>query len=417
MNLPDVTYSADCYRFLWKEDGVDMIVDRLSEERDGLKCELTVSTSRAPLAGLLREGRFNLSSATTRSQWEKALADRFPDFDWYAALEQVCALTRRRWRDGEPVIDLATVELSAELPYLIHPYMVDGGVTVFFADGGSGKSLFVLALAVSIGTGVEVLPGIMPTRHGPVLYLDWEWDESSHAERLAAICAGVGIEVPKETIFYRHEQASVIESAATIRRRVGELGAVAVMVDSLGMARGGEPESADLTIRTFAAMRSFGVPVGAVDHIAKHATDRTQSFGSVYTKNAARMMWRMDAVKEEGHSQISIGLANTKANRKTQRPRGYQVDMEIDDDERLSTVTFTAVDPNAVPGLTRGLPLHGRMEGILRQNGALELQDIVMALEAEGWQGSVATARMTLNRHKRKFIHLDTGKWGVKWQD
>ena len=413
MNPPLVTYLLDSYRFSWKEEQVDVIADRLHQERDGLKCELTVTTSRAPMAGLLRQGNFNISSPSTRSQWEKALDQRMPDVDWYAAMEMICALTLKRWRDGEPVIDLASVEGRNGVPFLLPPFIVDGAATVLFAEGGTGKSLLALAMGISIATGFEVLDAV-PTRLGPVLYLDWEWDKESHAERFKAICAGLGIAPPAGLVHYRHEVAPVWEAAPAIRRVIAELGVVFVVIDSLGFARGGEPESADLTLKTFAALRTFGVPVLCLDHVAKNATDKRFSFGSVYTTNAARMTWRADAVKTEGESRIRVGLSNQKANGRFQKPRGFQIEMDIDTDDKLLSVVFTPTSIEEIPGLSKALPLADRIEAILMANrGQLDLGGILSCLEAEG--GGTTTkesVRVTLYRHSQRFVRLGND-WGV----
>lgn len=402
----------DSYRFSWKEEQVDIVADRIHQERDGLKCELTVTTSRAPMAGMLRQGNFNVSSPTTRSQWEKALDQRMPEVDWYAAMEFLCALTLKRWRDGEPVVDLACVEPRSGVPFLLPPFIVDGAATVLFAEGGTGKSLLALAMGVSIATGIDILDA-EPTRLGPVLYLDWEWDKESHAERLLAICAGIGIKAPTGLIHYRHEVAPIWEAAPAIRRTIAELGIVFVIIDSLGFARGGEPESADLTLKTFAALRTFGVPILCLDHVAKNATDKRYSFGSVYTTNAARMTWRAEALKNEGESRIKVGLSNQKANGRFQKPRGFLIEMEIDRDDKLLSASFSATAPEDVPGLSKALPLADHIQAILLANrGAMTIEGILSVLDAEGASNSKESVRVTLYKNSTRFVKHGN-EWGV----
>lgn len=412
MNPPAATYLVDSYRFSWPDDGIEVMCDRIHEEKDGLKCEMSVTTSRTPFAGLLREGRFNLSAPATRSQWVKALEDRMPNDDWYAIIEAVCSLSTRRWRDGDPIIDLAQVVPRTGMPYLIHPFVVEGAASVLFAEGGTGKSLFALALGLSVATGEPVL-GVDAGRLGPVLYLDWEWDEETHAERLRAICKGAGIEVPVGMMHYRHEMASVWEAAPTLRRRIAELGVVFVIVDSLGMARGGEPESADLTLKTFSALRTFGVPVLCIDHVAKNATDKKHSFGSVYTTNAARMTWRAEAVKEEGANKISIGLTNQKANGRYQKPRGYSIEIDADEDERLISIVFTQTDMKEMPGFSKALTLRDHISAILRASQKpMAIESIHEVLRLDGIRTSVDAVRTTLNRNKGMFARGSEG-WGM----
>lgn len=420
MKNPDETFLLDSYRFLWKEEGVEVLIDRLHEERDGLKCEMTVSTSRQPNPGLLREGRFNLSSATTRSSWEKALHERYSlweDIDWYVVLEQVCAKTLRRWRQGEPLIDLADVEESTDLPYLLHPFVVENAATVLFANGASGKSLLGLALEISVATGEEIVPGVTPMRTGPTIHWDWEWDEYSHAERLRAICRGAGIDVPKASCFYQREVIPLIEAAPRMRKRVAETGAVFGGIDSLGFARGGEPNSADLTTRTFGALRTLAIPTLVVDHVSKESIKEggaDSSIGSIYTRNSARMMWRMDSQKEEGQDDFYAALTNTKANRRLQKTRGITVFVETDAEERLVTVRFEPAELREIPGLAKTLSLSDQIEGVIRaQNGVpMYYKDIAECLRVEGTTVTDEVIRITLHSRKKKFVRV-ADRWAL----
>ena len=417
------TYFYDTYRFSWPSVGLQIVVDRLHEGRSqsGLLCELSISLM-APLAtGLVREGNFNLSASATRTSWQRDLEKRVPvetyGIDWYDALEQVCTLSRRHWREGEPVLDLALVRPRLDEGYLLPPYVVTGAASGLFGDGGTGKSLILLAGAVSIATGLPLL-GASPTAVGPVLFCDWEWEPEAHAERLNAICLGADIDVPAELIFYRHEVASIWEAAATIRRRVAETEAIAVLADSLGYARGGEPESAELTLRTFEVFRSLGVPVWFADHVAKHAEDRRHSFGSVYTRNSARLMWRVDAAHEEGASRLALALVNTKSNRRYHRTRGLLVDLETDEDGRLVSVRFQDTDPASLPQLRSSLGRRDQVASVLK-GGALSVEDIVNTLQGEGTHLTRTNVRYVLNANRHVFVQTYEGSrrgeplWGL----
>ena len=410
MEQAAATYLGDSYRFVWTDPDIDVIVDRLREERGDLICEMAVRAAVPPYNGLLRQAKFNLSSATTRTAWIKDLTGRQAEVDWFAVIEQVCTLSLRRWREGEPVVDLSEVAPRDRETYLISPYVVEGSVASgIFADGGTGKSLFALALALSVATAEPVL-GVYPERMGPVLFLDWEWDAEAHAERLHAICRGVGIEVPIGVIFYRHETASVLEAAPTIRRLISELGIVLVIVDSLGFARGGEPESAELTIKTFAAFRTFGIPVFYVDHVAKQAADKSHSFGSVYTRNSSRMMWRLDA-GESSRGKTNLGLVNTKYNVKQNKTRGLLLTITENGAGRLDAITFEDAEP---PLLSLGRAgIREAAIAILKANPeGLSIKDMRLILEAEGLKvHEGALGAMLGRKSNRETFQYAAGIW------
>ena len=410
MNPAQPTFLLDSYRFSWPEDGIEILVDRLREHRGELQCEMSVRTTIPPYAGLLRQANFNLSAARPRTEWANDLGRRI-DLDWHDVIEQACVLSLRRWREGEPIVDLTEVEPRQKEAFLLPPFIVEGAASGIFADGGTGKSLFALAAALSVATGEAIL-GVYPERLCPVLYLDWEWDAEAHAERLQALCAGAGIDPPKEMIWYRHELASALESAPTVRQLIGQHGIGLVVVDSLGFARGGEPESAELTIKLFATFRTYGVPVLFVDHVAKHSTDRQHSFGSVYTRNSARLMWRIDAQDEVIGSSRLLGLVNTKSNLRLQRPRGLRLLIGADDDGRLQTVRFESCDPLSMVGFEKSLTLRDQLIRIIKANGPGEVEDLRARLLGLDVKASTSTIRGKLGTFKGVFAHGESG-WGL----
>jgi hypothetical protein len=211
----------------------------------------------------------------------------------------------------------------------------------------------------------------------PVMVADWETDVDTDVEIVDAILAGAGIR-ERPPIFYRRMVASLPESAAIVRREIAHLGIGAFIGDSLGMARGGEPESADMTLRLFAAARSLGVPVLFTDHVTnREANDdkngAVKPFGSAYTWNSSRLVWTMDKAQTEGEdSSITVALVNRKRNNGRLLPRrGYRIEFEGEDD-RLQAVHFRLAD------LVRDYP----EKATLRQRILAELSGGPMAVDA-----------------------------------
>jgi hypothetical protein len=67
--------------------------------------------------------------------------------------------------------------------------------TVLVAPNGAGKSTIVRAIALSIASGREVIPGCKPAIKGPVLYVAGEDAVTKyHARHIAALCRGLGID-------------------------------------------------------------------------------------------------------------------------------------------------------------------------------------------------------------------------------
>lgn len=408
MTKPVATYLGDTYRFQWEAEGIEIVLDRIAEDgKAGPKGELTISLSRPGQTGHLHgPTRFNLTAASTRAQLVKTMEARMPDVMWYDIFEQFCHYSLRRWRDGNPILDLTCVPPREQPRFLLDPFIEQGGVTILFADGNTGKSSFALALAVTVATGMPVL-GVRPATVTNVLYLDWEADADSHAERMRALA---GSDVPADAVHYRREVASLHESAPTLRRRIGELGIGLVVVDSLGASRGGEPESADTTIKTFNAIRSLEVPALCIDHVAKNATDNSKPFGSVYSYNLARLVWRMEKTQQEDDEHSTIALTNTKNNNgKLQRRQGFNVQFENNELGRPLAIVYTPCDIRDVPEFVSKLTEREQIISVLRVNRQpMTATEIALALEADGSRIPDKHIRPVLSRYEgRDFVRFN----------
>lgn len=415
--MPDLTAIGDGYRFVWATEQIVIEFDRLGEERsDGLKGQITVKSQRPPTPGLLHRATFNASSTQGRRSLSKFLEEREPLLDWAGMLEQVCFLSLERWREGEPLLDLRGVDAGQRPRWLLRPFIEYGGPTIIFADGGTGKSVFALALALSVASGMPLVSDA-PAMVGPVMYLDWETDEYVHNERLRAIAAGKDVDLSESApIYYRRESASLRQSAPSLRRKVVDAGIQLVIVDSMGAARGDDPKDAGPTIATFNAARSLGVPVVFVDHVTKDREQKPDKpFGSVYSANLARLTWGMVKAQAEGDNRSSIVLSNHKSNNgRLWARRGYYLDFVNDDDGTLLMMGFTACDPRDAPELIGTLTHREKIEAVLRANHDLmTTEEIAEALEIENVVVSVSVVKATLYRYPRTFG--PQGNRPVRW--
>lgn len=402
---PELTIVGEIFRVVWP-CGVTADLERIAEHRDELSAEVTITTARPP-AGLLHSARLNLMSTQARRTLAQSLEPRDHEIDWAGLIEQMCFVVRERYRNGEPAVDLRVGMNRSMHRWLIEPFVESEGATVLFADGGTGKSLIALAIAVTAASERAVIGH----RHGdpsPVLYLDWETSPETAQERLDAIVAGAGI-AEKPPVFYRRMTAGLVESASNIRRDITKLAIGLVVIDSLGAARAGEPESADMTIRLFNAARSLGVPWLGVDHVAKAAAnDSTRPFGSTYTHNLARLTWGADKAQEEGEDLLVVALTNRKRNNGRLLPRqGFRLEFDMADHDRLHAVRFVSTDLTQVPGLAEKLPL--------RQRILAELKRTPMAMaalpEALGVEAHQVRTRVAELRKSGRIVERE----GVLW--
>jgi hypothetical protein len=386
-------------------------LERFHEDRyGGISAEVAISAMREPNPGLLHRRRVNLLGSGSRRTFLSGLNSRvngfLEDIDFGAILEQIAAKSVDRYREGEPTVDLREVEGDRRPPFLLRPFVERSGASLIFADGGSGKSIFAMAIAVSVASGVGVVGDPIGDPR-PVLYLDWESDEYAHTERLRAICGAAGIPLPP--IHYRRQVSSLSESVATIRKEIATKGIGLVIVDSLGAARGDEPESAAVTIKLFTAARSMGVPWLGVDHVSKAAGDKTKPFGSVYSHNLARLIWSMDRHQEEGDDEITVALVNAKRNSgRALRRQAFRVRFETDENDYLDAVYFNACDVRDIPEFAAKLPAKARILNVLRdgKKPTKELADLTDLTEA------IVRARLMDLRRAGAVVRIGE-EWGL----
>lgn len=405
LSRPDATYSEDLYRFVWP-DGTEMLLERFTESRDDIACELTVRSAHPTKGGTLVDGkRLLLLGANSQRDMRKALEERDIEPDWGGMLEQATTLARRRYREGEPAVDLVSTEFDGIGRYLVRPFVFDDGINLIYGSGDSGKSLFTLALALAVASGHEVA-GVVSERTGPVLYLDWEDSPATHQERLRGLAAGAGIELTAGMVVYRRMTASLKESQREVRKDVANLRAALVIIDSLGMACGGDPSDANGIIQTMTAARGLGVPTLGIHHIAKDAKDKSTPYGSVYASTTARGSWYVQAEREAG--QLAQVLTNYKSNRGQRAERqSFRFVFSEDAAERIERIEIVPLTFAQSKTVGEGA-LRWKIAEYLR-TGAKEIPAIAEALEAKA-----ETVKRTLNRYKgTMFVQTGDNTWGI----
>jgi len=413
VSKPSETYQEDTYTFDWPDEGVTAVIERFQESRDDVRAELTVNSDHPTSGGQLYFGRLLLMGPQARAQVRNALEKRNQNVDWGGMLEQICTLALRRYREGAPPVDLWADSLNVTTRYLLRPFLFADAVNLIYGAGDSGKSLFTLALALCVATGQEVA-GMVPERVGPVLYLDWEDSAATHQERLKGLAAAIKTEVPPNTIIYRRMDASLKESVREVRKDVARIGAQLVIVDSVGMACGGDPSNAEAVIQTMLAARSLNVVVAAVHHVAKFtkAENKSSPYGSVYASNEARNSWLVESEREAG--RLEMVLTNHKSNRGERAERqSFRLAFHEDDQEVIDSITITSTDfteSKTIGAAGQKWVISEVLKGGRLEVGPPDTEGTISALTGF----PAATVRAVLNKasNKHLFTHFDDG-WGL----
>lgn len=320
------TREGDDYLFEWPALAVRAVVEDVQERSEGWYCEVTFHGHTEHLVWT----KLKLDATERRTALITKLRSRYPTDDhgngvaWDDLLEQLCVITVREHRKGEPFVELADVQAPLELPFLIHPLLPEGLVTVLYGDGTVGKSYLAMFMAVCARLGIALPGGFTPRRQVNALIADYETQQMLPARRLRRVCAGLGLAEPPRGIWYRRFTRTIADDYRLLRRFIAQHGIELVIVDSLAAACGGDPKDAQAAIQTMVKLGSIGVTVLVVAHITKAASleggTEATIFGSQFFKNYSRATWELRLLEQPHKDEKTLGLFNKKQNEDEEQP-------------------------------------------------------------------------------------------------
>lgn len=336
--------------------GVTFTLKRVRPERHEVFGELTV---RADFRGaqtvadnILSSADFNISSLRARSERAKHLHERAraPEIDWMLLIEELClrALTAEEDSGSEILLtdvqsgpaDRGNVLNVAGLP------LVKGQPTIWFGDGGCGKSYLSLYAGIALATEYDER----------VLYCDWECTSDDHRRRLDRI---LGTTAKLPNLWYQRCERSLVKMADRLKEIIARRGITTVICDSAGYATEGAPETAESALGYFRAFATLG-PVTSLHlaHINKSETGDQKPFGSQFWHNSARSTWYLKRTDPNPESHdVTVAFIHRKSNSGPfETPRGMRISFVGGETRILPT------DPAAHEELATSLPLWQRMK-------------------------------------------------------
>jgi DNA-binding transcriptional ArsR family regulator len=225
----------------------------------------------------------------------------------------------------EDAVDLGLVPEPEPMDWVVEGIVPARFVTNLYADSGQGKSFVVLHLAFCCLTGSAFCGKAV--KPGRVLFLDWELDEQTTAQRWYAVCRGGGFASAVRGLLYKSMTESIVTAYNHIRQLVAKHKPVLVVIDSLGKALGNDPLDPKVVIQTYHALDQLGVAVLVVDHQPKSVGEASYSslreYGSAYKGHLARsrlQLERLNDAKTPDGVRIGLLLRHKKSNFSTLQP-------------------------------------------------------------------------------------------------
>lgn len=350
---------------MFPDDGVTMTFDRPFKGRTSVTTQVTIEST--DLGYLIGPVRYDTLSTSKTTELVRAL-DKREQRPWLEMLSAAARLVTFSVETTAEFIDLRKSKPPAVSRWAVKPVTPALKPAVLYADGGSGKSTLAVAICMSVASGIEIVPGIVPDVSGNAMYLDWESDEADVLDMVNKIAKGLGPAGPNGEyltnedfdITYVPCKDNLSGMAEEIEKKAEENNSVFMIVDSAVPAASDDVNDVEAPKALFRALRQIGRPALILAHVNKE--DAKKPFGSAFWWNYSRSVWRMSNEQIPDADYYNVGLEHRKANGfKLQPPMAIRVDHS---DE---AIRFTATSVMGMAQLAAGLPVPYQVERLLQE--------------------------------------------------
>jgi hypothetical protein len=302
------------------------------------------------------EGIFSASALGQREKWRrrsdyrertirKALADGGETHQWGREREYNHHGTGGGHTDDDYIRDEPRIvwfhELGKPKPrrFVIEKIARKGYPLVVYGAGGVAKSFAALAGGIAIASegGLRNWMGLRVLEHGYVLYLDFELDQDEQHARVAELCSGLGVDIPKRLAYLSGRGMDRADAFAQAHDFTKDYKAVAVVVDSVGQAITGDMDK-NYAVNAFfrdhiEPFSLWGTTPILVDHEGKRQSGEKHKdktiIGGVYKANNARgvLQFILEEYDKDEH-RLDIRVRVPKINFEPPEPFGISITFE-----------------------------------------------------------------------------------------
>ena len=193
--------------------------------------------------------------------------------------------------------------------YQVWPLLPSHQPTIIYGQGGIGKSWLAAYLCALVDNRLTV--NGLSADYGRSLYVDWETDKATIEGRAWGIKQGEPQIAPDWALAYQRAHGPLVEWIDELATHVEREQFDLVVLDSVGLALGGDANDAQTVLAFFDALRQLEATTLLIDHMTKGSDSQERGvFGSAYKRNSARSLWEM----RQAEGELTMGLYHRKAN-------------------------------------------------------------------------------------------------------
>jgi hypothetical protein len=292
------------YELYWVGLNLSVTIDHI-ENDDSVEISVYESLKPIYISG------YKLLSVSHKEGLVRSLKKLNAKFEWDIIVNQITVVCLSKIREGEPIIWLDDKVGASRPEYLIWPLFVKNNPNIVYADRSSAKSLLLTLIDILLTCNLD-FHGLTVNQEHRVLYLDWENDHHTVGFNKQNILRGLGIEgidVP-----YLHCNRPLSKSLAHIQKRINEVNADVIIIDSLAVSVGGNTNDSEPAINFFAALRQLPVTPLIIAHTAKDKENKHRTvYGSAFYENLARSIWEISKYQDFGSSELTLSLFQRKS--------------------------------------------------------------------------------------------------------
>lgn len=396
--LPTIKHNPGIFIFKWP-NGIEVTVSRMRSDHGDVYGEVVFRSNDKHL----HQTKLNFLAARYPTEIANFMERNSGGEFWVTLLKQLAFHVLRIYREGDPVVRLSSSSGLEKVEYLLYPILPLGHPTVIFGEGGVGKSTLALlmSLMVDLALDVEALGGITPSKRVNGLYLDYETNERDIAWKLRGLSKGLNL--PETTLLYRRSALPLTEDAPRLHEIILERDIGFLVIDSAGVACGGDLNSAEPVNNMFATLRQMGITSLVLAHTSKEERRVKTPYGSVFFMYQPRSVWELRRVQDISKGEMNLALVHRKAN-VSALCDPLALNLKFQD----NSIMVTSLDINEMPEMSSFLPLEERMTNAL-SNGLMTEQELANELDITMGEVSGIMRRLLAQGRVRKF----TLGWGL----